>query len=69
MDCTLVNTKSGAKFAKNATDWVYWHESVPKKLQELSEQGYKIVIFTNQKGISTGQTKAEDIKKKIEDLS
>ena len=65
MDCTLINTKSGAKFAKNAEDWVYWDKSVPHKLKELYENGYKIVIFTNQKGISTGNAKAQDIKKKI----
>lgn len=65
MDCTLINTKSGAKFAKNAEDWVYWDKSVPAKLKALAEDGYKIVIFTNQKGISTGNCKAEHIKKKI----
>lgn len=58
MDCTLINTKSGAKFAKNAGDWVYWDEKVPAKLRELYNDGYKIVIFTNQKGISTGNAKA-----------
>lgn len=25
MDSTLIETKSGAKFAKNAEDWVYWN--------------------------------------------
>ena len=68
MDSTLVEPKSGAKFPKDANDWKWWHESVPKKLKELYDTGYKVVIFTNQKGISTGHTKAEDIKKKIEIL-
>ena len=68
MDSTLVEPKSGAKFPKDADDWKYWHESVPKKLKQLYEEGYKVVIFTNQKGISTGNTKAEDIKTKIEDI-
>ena len=69
MDSTLIETKSGAKFAKNATDWIYWNECVPKKLKEYSENGYKIVIFTNQKGISGGQTNAEHIKQKIQDIA
>ena len=33
MDSTLIETKSGAKFAKDAKDWVYWHLSVPKKMK------------------------------------
>lgn len=69
MDSTLINTKSGATFAKNAQDWVYWDEKVPTKLNQLAADGFKIVIFTNQKGISTGMTKAADIKKKIQDIA
>ena len=33
MDSTLIETKSGATFAKDAEDWVFWHESVPKKMK------------------------------------
>jgi bifunctional polynucleotide phosphatase/kinase len=33
MDDTLLRTKSGAKFAKDAKDWIFWHESVPKKMK------------------------------------
>jgi hypothetical protein len=33
MDDTLLRTKSGAKFAKDAHDWIFWHESVPKKMK------------------------------------
>lgn len=69
MDSTLIETKSGAKFAKNADDWVYWNPCVPEKLRELVKEGFAIVIFTNQKGISTGQTKAQDIKTKIENIA
>mmetsp|Transcript_12415 Transcript_12415/g.17161 ORF Transcript_12415/g.17161 Transcript_12415/m.17161 type:complete len:94 (+) Transcript_12415:91-372(+) len=32
MDWTLIRVKSGGKFAKNAYDWAWWHESVPAKL-------------------------------------
>ena len=28
MDDTMIKTKSGARFAKDANDWVLWHESV-----------------------------------------
>lgn len=33
MDSTLIETKSKAKFAKNAEDWVFWADSVPTKLK------------------------------------
>ena len=58
MDSTLVEPKSGAKFPKDAEDWKWWNPVVPKKMKELYDEGYKMVIFTNQKGISGGQTKA-----------
>lgn len=28
MDDTLIRTKSGAKFAKDANDWQWWHAKV-----------------------------------------
>ena len=47
-------TKSGKKFAAHAGDWKYWHPTaVVKKLQELHRDGYRLVMFSNQKGIST----------------
>ena len=33
MDSTLIVTKNGSPFARNAEDWLYWHESVPKKMR------------------------------------
>lgn len=54
MDDTLIKTKSGAKFAKDAKDWQWWHPDVAKGVQEFSKKDYQIVIFTNQNGISQG---------------
>lgn len=45
-DGTLVTTKSNRQFAQHAGDWKWWNKKTPKKLQELAEEGYKIVIFT-----------------------
>ena len=69
MDDTLIKTKSGAKFPKDSNDWVFWHEKIIPKLKEWYEKGYKIVIFTNQNGISKGHTTENEIKKKIENIS
>lgn len=70
MDDTLIRVKSGAKFASNADDWVFWHDiKIVEKLKQLDKDGFKIVIFTNQNGISLGKTQAAHIKTKIENLS
>lgn len=69
MDDTLIKTKSGAKFPKDTKDWVFWHDKVVPKLKEWSAKGFKIVIFTNQNGISKGHTTEAQIKEKIENIT
>ncbi|KAF7715498.1 Uncharacterized protein PECH_007022 [Penicillium ucsense] len=51
LDSTLIKTRSGAVFAKDPKDWQWWDPSVPRKVKELSSQGYQVVIFSNQKMI------------------
>lgn len=65
MDSTLINTKSGAIFAKNSSDWVWWDEKVPKKLAKAHEDGFKIVIFSNQAGIEMGKVDPKTLKGKF----
>ena len=55
MDWTLIKTKMGNKFAKNAHDWELWHEKVATKLRRLVADGFRIVVFTNQGGVATGK--------------
>ena len=50
MDGCLITPKSGAKFPKNADDWKLLSNQVQPKLKSLHNEGYKIVIFTNQAG-------------------
>lgn len=47
-DFTLVKPKSGGTFPKNEGDWEWLRSSVPITLQKLYNQGYAIVVFTNQ---------------------
>lgn len=81
MDHTLLLPKSGAKFPKNRSDWKYMFEGetttaggngddiVKTALTKAySEEGYRIVIFTNQAGIEKKKQKQADIQGKIEDL-
>lgn len=57
MDDTIITRKSGAKFPKDAHDWVLLLDKVTPTIKKLDENGYKIVIFTNQLGIEKGKTK------------
>ncbi|CAL5867677.1 uncharacterized protein PFLUO_LOCUS1896 [Penicillium psychrofluorescens] len=45
LDSTLITTKSGNTFAKSATDWKWWHASVPNRLKELNSQGYLLFSY------------------------
>lgn len=69
MDDTIITRKSGAKFPKDANDWLFLNDKVSPKIKELSDAGYKIVIFTNQAGIQKGHTKAQDIKTKVQNIA
>ena len=69
MDDTIITRKSGAKFPKDADDWILLNDKVAPKIKELYNDGYKIVIFTNQAGIQKGKTRASDIKKKVQNIA
>ncbi len=56
MDYTLIKTISGKKFATGPKDWTFLYDEVPIKLQELNKQNVKVVVFTNQGGVATGNT-------------
>ncbi|CAK7275261.1 DNA kinase/phosphatase Pnk1 [Sporothrix epigloea] len=51
LDSTLITTASGKKHAVSATDWKWWDASVPKRLRDLHDQGFIIVILSNQGGL------------------
>ena len=68
MDGTLIRTSSGRKFPVGRNDWAWLLPSIPAFLRNLHNTGWKVVIFTNQNGISTGNQPAGDIKGKILDL-
>lgn len=66
LDNTIICTKSGKVFPVDTHDWQILYPDIPGKLKRLNSDGYKIVIFTNQKGISRGRTSAPDFKKKVQ---
>lgn len=68
MDNTLLRTSSGRKFPVGRNDWAWLLACIPGKLRALHNSGFKVVIFTNQNGISTGNQSAAEIKGKILDI-
>ncbi|ORY12270.1 polynucleotide kinase 3 phosphatase-domain-containing protein [Clohesyomyces aquaticus] len=52
LDSTLITSASGKVFGRDATDWKWWHSSVPGSLRDLHEDGYMLAVVSNQGGIS-----------------
>ena len=48
MDNTLITTQSGRVFPIDHNDWRILYPEVPSKLKKLLEDGFKIVVLTNQ---------------------
>uniref|UniRef100_A0A1I8A4L9 Polynucleotide kinase 3'-phosphatase n=1 Tax=Steinernema glaseri TaxID=37863 RepID=A0A1I8A4L9_9BILA len=68
LDYTLIATKSGKTFPVDHNDWKLWHDSVPQKLRKAHEEGFKVVIFTNQKGVQAGKLTTTNLKKKMHSI-
>jgi len=51
LDSTLIETKSGDKFPRDANDWIFMYPNIKSELQRLHKI-YNLVIFTNQKGLN-----------------
>ncbi|CAG8789671.1 2778_t:CDS:10, partial [Dentiscutata erythropus] len=59
-DLTLITTKGINKFPKDANDWKWLkNEKIPERLAKLYEEGYKIIIISNQAGLSSGKTNSD----------
>ncbi|KAH8821230.1 polynucleotide kinase 3 phosphatase [Xylogone sp. PMI_703] len=51
-DSTLISTSSGKKHGSDGQDWKWWHPTVPGILRDLFIQGYRVVVLSNQAGIT-----------------
>ena len=47
-DWTIVNPKEGKTFPSDIDDWEWLYPNIPEKIKEYYNNGYMIVIFTNQ---------------------
>lgn len=60
LDETLIKTKSGNIFPKDENDWVFLYDNVPNILQEFYNDGFSIIIVTNQYGLSSSDKKKKE---------
>lgn len=44
-DSTLISTASGNTFARDATDWKWWHATAPIRIKDLNSKGYVGALF------------------------
>ena len=71
LDYTLICTKSGRRFPKDKDDWKLMYNTIPNKLKQLYEDGYSIIVFTNQKnlekrmGVDNFKSRCVDIQNEI----
>jgi bifunctional polynucleotide phosphatase/kinase len=66
LDSTLIQTRSGKIFPINAEDY-QWGIGVLAELKKLHDNGYTIVVFSNQSGIS-GKKKLPMLSAKINNM-
>ncbi|KAI9493014.1 polynucleotide kinase 3 phosphatase-domain-containing protein [Zychaea mexicana] len=65
LDSTLIKTRSGKVYPRDSGDWQWWHTSVPGTVRRLHDEGYKIVIFSNQNGLNSSQ-RVKSFQNKVE---
>jgi bifunctional polynucleotide phosphatase/kinase len=52
LDDTIIVPNTGSKWARSATSWKWWDPSVPGRLKQLYDEGYLVIVLSNQGNIS-----------------
>lgn len=68
LDSTLIKTKSGKTFPKDEHDWKLFNNNVIPVLTDIIDNGYSIVIISNQLGLSKNKTTIEELTKKLNNI-
>ncbi|XP_018644374.1 polynucleotide kinase-3'-phosphatase, putative [Schistosoma mansoni] len=68
MDGTIIVPSSGKVFPKDYTDWKLINDNIIPKLKEYFGKGYKIVLLSNQGGITKGYQDIPSFKLKIQNI-
>lgn len=68
LDGTIIETKSGKTFPTDKHDWKLKPKVVSKIKSLIDKHDYKIVLVTNQAGISRGHVKSDEFLEKLESI-
>lgn len=68
LDSTIITTRSRAKFPKNPIDWKFTVNEVTKVLEGLVNDGFVLVIFTNQAGVGNGRINEAFVKSRLDSV-
>lgn len=68
LDGTLIDTKSGNKFPVSNDDWKFKFPKVVSSLIKHHDEGFEIVIFTNQKPLGKSGKVLIEFTKKVEEI-
>jgi DNA 3'-phosphatase len=66
VDGTLIRPRGGGKCCNTPDDWQFAFPAVPSRLAAFHAAGYKIVLLSNQKGVSKGHTTADIVQRRME---
>lgn len=67
LDGTIIETKSGKRFATDRHDWKFFHPSIPQQMKQLVAEGKQLAIISNQNGVGSKVT-VDEIKAKVDDI-
>lgn len=67
MDGTIILTKSGKVYPVDDNDWCIGFDTCFKKLKQLNADNYKLVIFTNQRGLMK-EASTDNFRRKIQNI-
>lgn len=67
LDGTVIRTRSGDKFPRNYGDWEFI-PGILTKIRHYYQDGYAIVLISNQGGIEQGYITTEGFQEKIEEV-
>ena len=68
LDDTLICVKSNNDFSVDENDWKFFSSNVKNTLNKLYNDGYCLIIITNQLGISKGKTDISLWMKKVDNV-
>ncbi len=65
LDNTLIETLSGKIYSESSKDWKFLYDSTIQTLKNYNDQGYKIIVVSNQYGLSNGTLSSDLLTEKI----